>query len=108
MREKVVVNICTTCVHDCNVDDRNFTKCENFEKGLSCEEYWNLLKEHNINISKMCDNFSLKRNMLYKMLNGKMRFKYKYAKTIHMVIEKRTYIPDISMAEAEEKGGESN
>lgn len=95
-------------MHDCIVEDPDFKSCDNFEQGLLPHEYWELLKEHNINIKRMCNDNGLKRNYLYEMLNGKTRFKYKYAKTIHMVIEKRTYIPEISMAEAEFKGGESD
>lgn len=100
-------NICDRCIHDCVVDDVNFNNCVNFQSGKRSFEWWNLLKTHNINIKKMCDNYGLKRNYLYKMLNGKIRMKYKYAKTILMCIEKRTYIPDQSMADFE-NGGETD
>ena len=107
MKTKTKQNICTTCIHDCNLTDEDFNECVNFEKGYTCEEYWNLLKEHNINIKRMCDTYSLKRNYLYQMLNGKLRMKYKYATIILDCVERRNYIPEKSMAEVESSGDEN-
>ena len=38
------------------------------------------------------------------MLNGKLRMKYKYATIIFDCVERRNYIPEKSMAEAESLG----
>ena len=100
MKTKTKQNICTTCIHDCNLEDEDFNECVNFEKGYTCEEYWNLLKDNNVNLKKMCKDYKLKLSFLYKMLNGKMRMKYKYAISIFQCIDKRTYIPEKPMAES--------
>ena len=102
--KKIRQNICTLCIHDCNVEDEYFNNCPNFEEGLTCEQYWLLLKENNVNVKRMCDTYGLKRNYLYKMLNGKTRMKYKYSTVINDCVERRNYIPEKSMSEAESLG----
>ena len=99
MKTKTKQNICTTCIHDCNLTDEDFNECVNFEKGYTCEEYWNLLKEHNINLNRMCNEYHIRKNYLYQMLNGKLRMKYKYHTVIFDCIDRRTYIPEKPMAE---------
>lgn len=106
MKTKTKQNICTTCIHDCNLTDEDFNECVNFEKGYTCEEYWNLLKEHNINLNRMCNDYNIRKNYLCQMLNGKMRMKYKYHTVIFDCIDKRTYIPEKPMAESETKSGD--
>ena len=107
MKTKTKQNICTTCIHYCNLTDEDFSKCVNYEKGYTCEEYWNLLKEHNINLNRMCNEYHIRKNYLYQMLNGKLRMKYKYATIILDCVERRNYIPEKSMAEVESSGDEN-
>ena len=100
------VNFCIQCINDCFIDELDSSECPNFVEGLTPHEYWTLLKDNNVNLKKMCKDYKLKLSFLYKMLNGKMRMKYKYAISIFQCIDKRTYIPEKPMAESEPKSGD--
>lgn len=85
-REKFC-KMCYNCRMDCKKKEE-ITQCKNFEKGLSSKEYWKLIKQENINLKRLCNDNQLSLNTIYKMLNNKMHWTYKY----RYFLEKRLFI----------------
>lgn len=69
--------LCRACRQDCKTFER-LTNCVNFKDAPSMEEYWKLIKTENINLKKLCNNYGVCLNTMYKMLNGDMIMTYKY------------------------------
>ena len=90
-RERVC-NLCLTCINDCKLK-KNIKECINFKKGFSTFEYWELIKDQNINLRKLCDKKGLKLNMMLDMLNDKKHLTYKYRYFLDdRIFEKEEYL----------------
>ena len=79
------------------------SKCVNFKKGYSADEYRKMLAEQNVNLRKLCDKHNLKLNYMYKMLNNELHMSYKYAVALDSAIfERNEYISILAKFDAEE------
>jgi hypothetical protein len=79
--EKLYKNInrqCQNCIYDCkNAVDEN-VNCNNKNTGLDINEINRLLREENVNLSRLCDNYSLKLYIMLDMLRGNRFLQLKY------------------------------
>jgi hypothetical protein len=70
---------CQNCIHDCKNEVDNYNKCVNKKDAkYSLNEIIELLKDENINLLKLCNDNSLKLNILIEMLRSNKILSYKY------------------------------
>lgn len=100
-RRELLNKMCYNCQNDCKRMVNNpSSNCVNFVKGYSSAEYWDIIRQDGINLKKLCEKKKLSLNMMYKMLNNKIHFTYKYRVALDSRIhEKHEYDEYIVMFE---------
>jgi hypothetical protein len=84
--------LCESCENDCLQLETN-GKCEYFKLGFTMQEYWQMIREENMNIRKFCDKNRISMNHLLDMLNDKMPMCYKYRTLLNeRLAEKEEYV----------------
>ena len=93
--KKLVCQLCYACQENCKQLEP-IEKCEFFKRGLTRHEYLNYIRQDNINVRKLCDKAGLSYNVMMRMLNGSLQFKYSYRYALdERVYEKQEYLPYI-------------
>jgi hypothetical protein len=103
-REKYC-DLCYACIHDCK-EIEPITKCENFIKGYTRQQYSAMIREDNVDVKRLCDKKRLSYNYMMRMLNGKMHLKYKYRLALNSRLgEVEEYLPYVDKFEREVVNG---
>ena len=76
---------CINCKYDCK--NECDLKCNDKRYRESVNEIIDLLKENNVNLLRLCEDYGLKLNILLEMLQGNMILNYKYYTVINSRIE---------------------
>lgn len=92
---------CYLCQFDCKSSE-DMSKCINFKKGYTADEYSKFISDGNINLKKICNKNKLKLNYMYDMLNNKIHLKFKYRVALDSAIfEKSEYSEYIKKFESD-------
>ena len=97
----LISTTCYLCKFDC-VSKEDMSKCVNFKKGHTADEYRNMINEQNVNLRKLCEKHDLKLNYMYKMLNNEIHMKFRYRVALDSILfEKEEYQEYIKKFEAD-------
>ena len=100
-RRELISTTCYLCEFGCKSKD-DMSKCVNFKKGYTANEYKALIKSANLNLRKLCDKYDLKLNYMYKMLREEIHFSAKYRYVLDSALfEKDEYEEYIKKFEAD-------
>lgn len=69
--------LCRACRQDCKTFER-LTDCINFKDAPSMQEYWKIIREENMDLKRIANDYNLSLNTMYKMLHGEIDMTYKY------------------------------
>lgn len=69
---------CSMCIFGCKNEIPNDIPCKNLTLGMTVEEINHELKEQNVNLRRLANQYYLKYPKLIEMLNGKLEMHYKY------------------------------
>ena len=93
---------CFLCKNDCKTTYCH-ENCENFILAPTNDEYWEGIKELNVDLKKLCNKKKISYNFMMKMLKGRLPWKYKYhCSLISVLYENEAYVKYMESFDGEE------
>jgi hypothetical protein len=95
-------SFCYVCKMDCKTTYCP-SDCENFILAPTNKEYWDGIKELNVDLKKLCNKKKLNYGFMMKMLKGREVWKYKYhCALIGVLYENEEYVKYLERFDGEE------